>query len=160
MSNEDMSDLSSSSCSNRSKELKALLSEGGRGGRVEKKVHDDRDFINKIAIDEFENADEKSESETFNVDDDIIINVNKPVQKMRWRRRSSEEELLPKSLKHKLTSESMRHKWIKQNRITYSIHYMLFQGYQTAKDPFSNPVKLCVECNGIATKSISICGNG
>ena len=37
---------------------------------------------------------------------------------------------------------------------------MLFQGRQTAKDPFSKPIKLCVECNGIATKLTSICGNG
>ena len=46
-----MSDLSSSSCSIRSKELKALLSEGDHGGRVEKKVCDDWDFVNKVAID-------------------------------------------------------------------------------------------------------------
>ena len=40
-----MSDLSSSSYSSRSKELKALLSEGGCGGRVEKKVYGDQDFF-------------------------------------------------------------------------------------------------------------------
>ena len=57
MSNKDMSDLSSSSYSSRSKEFKALLSEGGRGGRAEKKVCDDWDFINKVTIDEYENGD-------------------------------------------------------------------------------------------------------
>ena len=57
-----MSDFSFSSCSSRfkeSKELKALLSEGGRGKRVEKKVRDDWDFINRFPINESENGDEK-----------------------------------------------------------------------------------------------------
>ena len=181
MSNEDMSDLSSSSCSIRSKELKALLSEGGHGGRVEKNVCDDWDFVNKVAIDESENGDEKSESETFNVDDNIIINVDKLQKsisdaycckictknemekkflKFIMYLENYEEEILQKSLKHTFTSEIMRYKWIEQNRISYSIHYMLFQGRQKVKDPFSKPVKFCVECNGIASKLTSICGNG
>ena len=70
------------------------------------------------------------------------------------------EELLQTSLKQKVTSEFMSYRWIEQNKISYSIHNMLFQGRQTAKDPLSKPVKLCVECNGIATKLTSICGNG
>mgnify|MGYP000876320308 FL=1 len=54
----------------------------------------------------------------------------------------------------------MRYKWIEQNRISCSIHYKLFLGRQKAKDPFSKHIKLCVECNGIATKLTSICGDG
>ena len=177
MCNEDMSDLSSSSCSNRSKELKALLSEGGRGGRVEKRLG----FMNKVAIDKSENGDEKSESETFDVDDNIIINVmnlQKSISDAYFCKictkngmekkfltfimylEKYEEKLLLKSLKHKFTAELMRYKWMEQHRISNSIHYMLFQGHQTAKDPFSKPVKLCVECDDIATKLTSILGYG
>ena len=72
------------------------MSEGYHEEKVEKKVCVDWDFINQVAIVKSENGDERSESETFNVDDNII-NVNKLQKriteayfykictKMRWR---------------------------------------------------------------------------
>ena len=44
---------------------------------VEWKVCDDWDFIDKFEIDKSENGDEKSENETFNIDDKIKINVKR-----------------------------------------------------------------------------------
>ena len=76
MSNEDIYDLSSNSCSSKARELKSLLSTGGRGGRMEKMISNDWDFFHKSSCDVTECVDEKSECKTSNVDDNIIINVN------------------------------------------------------------------------------------
>ena len=114
-------------------------------------------FFNKFMIDASENnRDEKSESEMFNVDDNIIINVNKLQKSISdaysckintknemekkflnfiMNLEKSEEELLQKYLKHKFTSELMRYKWMEQNQTLYSIQYMLCQGRQPAKYP-------------------------
>ena len=181
MSNEDISDLSSSSCSSKARELKSLLTTGGSGGRIEKIMTDEWNFFHQPSLDITEGVDGKSECKTFNDDDNIIINIKGLQQSISdafcckicttneiekkflnfiMYLEKYEEELLQTSLKHKFTSELMRYKWIEKNRISYSIHYRLFQGRQKRNDPLSKPVKLCVECNGIATKLTSICGNG
>ena len=76
MSNEDISELSSNSCSSKARELKSLLSTGGRGGRMEKMISNDWDLFHKSSFDVTEGVDEKSEFETFIVDDNIIINIH------------------------------------------------------------------------------------
>ena len=76
MSSEDISELSSNSCSSKTRELKSLLSTGSRGGRMEKMISNNQDFFNKSSFDVTEGVDEKSEYETFNVDDNIIINID------------------------------------------------------------------------------------
>ena len=76
MSNEDISELSSNSCSNKARELKSLLSTGGCGGRMEKIMSDDWDFFSKSPFDCTKGVDVKSECQTFNVDDNIVININ------------------------------------------------------------------------------------
>ena len=76
MSNEDISELSSNSCSSKARELKSLLSTGGPGGRMEKMISNDWDCFHKYSFDITKGVGIKSECETFNVDDNIIININ------------------------------------------------------------------------------------
>ena len=166
--------------------MKNLLAAGGHGGRIQKNDFDGWKFVGKNSVNKNgDERDEISEEDTFDVDDNIIININnlqehlsdsfccelcvknefdKKFLKFIMYLEKYEEELLQTCLKQKFTSEMMRYEWIKKKRISFSMHYVLFQAqYAKSGDDINcilKPIRLNAEYNGIATEVTSTCGIG
>ena len=159
---------------------------GGHGGRIQKNDFDGWKFIGKNSVNKNDDEkDEISEKNTFDVDANIIININnlqehlsdvfccKLCVKNEFDKRflkfimvleKYEEELLQTCLKQKFNSELMRYECIEKKGISFSMHYALFQAqYAKSGDAIncmSKPIRLNAEYNGIATKVTSTCDNG
>ena len=77
MNREDLLDLSSNSFSSKSKELKNLFAAGGHGGRIQQNDFDGWKVFGKNSVNKNDDKrDERSEENTFDVDDNVIININ------------------------------------------------------------------------------------